>query len=794
MTDQLRDRLQTTLGSQFTVERELSGGGMSRVFVALDEALGRPVAVKVLAPELAEGLSAERFTREIRLIARLQHPNVVPLLSAGTGPGGLPYYTMPFIDGESLRGRLAAGALPLAEATSILRDVARALAYAQTQGIVHRDVKPENVLLASGAAVVTDFGIAKALSVAGSTAAMTQVGLAVGTPAYMAPEQASGDPVDERTDVYAWGLIAWETLAGAHPFAGKSNAQQLIAAQLNETPGQLREKRLDVPPALASLVMRCLSKDPAARPRSAAELVAELDGGATSGAGISARGTGSRRRNGLIAAAAVLMLAVGVAAWQARLRGAPTITTAAAAPRIAVLPFENLGGADDEVFAAGITDEITGRLADIRALRVVSRTSARRFARRDVAIAEVGRALNADYVLEGTVRTERIPGKPGIVRVTPQLIRVADDVNVWQKALDATLTPGDVFRIQAEIATAVASAMNVALLATERERVGRVATRDSAAWRLYQLGRFQWEKRSPESLVLAQQHFRAAIARDSLFAAAYAGLGDAMFVNVLLSSSYSEFRARADEAIAALRRAVAIDSTLAEGWAGLGYALTLGRFDRLGADSAFRRSIALDPGYAPARYWYSQLWRLHDNIPAAESEAREAVALDPLSAVAHIVLGNAYSSQGKRDAALAEYERAVELQPGYPQAHLYLAVEYGIRGQSARATAAARHFLTPFMPAPVADSLASAMPRVLTGDGDPIQLAAQLTTWLRVGHHEIAAMVYGTRGMRDSAFARLNAAVGERSGLVLPTLGYLRPSLSADPRWKVLMARLQEPR
>ena len=233
----LRDRLQAALGASYTLERELGGGGMSRVWVATETALGRQVVVKVIAPELTEGLSAERFTREVRLAARLQQANVVPVLSAGDA-GGVPWYTMPFVRGESLRARMASGAAPsLAEKVSILRDVARALAYAHGEGIVHRDIKPENVLLSHGTAMVTDFGIAKAISTSitqggGASATLTQAGGTIGTPAYMAPEQAVGDAVDHRTDLYAWGIMAYELLKGRHPFARHGTPKTLITAHL----------------------------------------------------------------------------------------------------------------------------------------------------------------------------------------------------------------------------------------------------------------------------------------------------------------------------------------------------------------------------------------------------------------------------------------------------------------------------------------------------------------------------------------------------------------------------------
>ena len=284
----LRAQLQQALGAAYLVERELGGGGMSHVFVAEEVALGRRVVVKVLAPALAEGLSAERFKREVRLAARLQHPHIVPLLAAGALAGGLLYYTMPFVTGEGLPERLARdGALPVAAAVSLLRDVTAALGYAHRQGVVHRDVKPANVLLAEGGAVVADFGIAKAVRAArggdaedgtgrANSATITQLGTSVGTPQYMAPEQAAGDSVDHRADLYALGVVAYELLSGRPPFEGR-NAQQLLAAHAVEIPEPLARRRPAVPDALAALVMHLLQKHPADRPQSADEVLHALD-------------------------------------------------------------------------------------------------------------------------------------------------------------------------------------------------------------------------------------------------------------------------------------------------------------------------------------------------------------------------------------------------------------------------------------------------------------------------------------------------------------------------------------
>jgi serine/threonine-protein kinase len=271
--------LQRALGANYTIQRELGGGGMSLVFVARDESLGRDVVIKILMPELAATLNVERFTREIKLVAKLQQANIVPVLTAGAA-GALPFYSMPYIEGLSLRQRMQQGPQPgLSESVRILGDIARALEYAHEHGVVHRDIKPENVLLSGGTAVVTDFGIAKAINAAltqprGKT--ITGAGSSVGTPGYMSPEQAAGDHVDERTDLYAWGVVAYELISGVHPFPGKRTAQQLIAAQIAEKPQPIDEC-CDVPAPLASLIMRAMEKEPGERPQSAREVIKALE-------------------------------------------------------------------------------------------------------------------------------------------------------------------------------------------------------------------------------------------------------------------------------------------------------------------------------------------------------------------------------------------------------------------------------------------------------------------------------------------------------------------------------------
>ena len=334
-TTDLKDLLQHALGANYTIKRELGGGGMSLVFVARDESLGRDVVIKILMPDLAATLNVERFTREIKLVAKLQQANIVPVLTAGAA-GALPFYSMPFIEGFSLRQRMQRGPPPtLGESVRILGDIARALEYAHEHGVVHRDIKPENVLLSGGTAVVTDFGIAKAINAAqtqpnGKT--LTGAGSSVGTPGYMSPEQAAGDHVDERTDIYAWGVVAYELISGVHPFPGKRTAQQFIAAQIAEKP-QPVDECCDAPAPLASLIMRAMEKEPGDRPQSARELVKALDDSALMRAPLARWKIGALVAIVLLLLAAAIMLRGPIADWVRRVSGAfynpPVISTVA---------------------------------------------------------------------------------------------------------------------------------------------------------------------------------------------------------------------------------------------------------------------------------------------------------------------------------------------------------------------------------------------------------------------------------------------------------------------------------
>ncbi|MEX2110215.1 MAG: serine/threonine-protein kinase [Gemmatimonadaceae bacterium] len=471
---QISERLLAALGGAYTIERELLGGGMARVFVADDLDLARKVVIKILPPELAASVSADRFRREILTVARLQHPHIVPVLKAGD-LDGLPYFVMPYVDGESLDIRLRRDrTLSVREALGILKDVARALAFAHERGVVHRDIKPGNVLLASGSATVTDFGVAKALSTArrsGETdAGLTYTGMSLGTLLYMAPEQAAGDPeIDGRADIYSLGITAYEMLAGYAPFA-KLSPREMLTARLTLPPPPLSIVRKDVPAGLELLLARCLAIDPADRPQSAAELVAALDEpDVISGAFAATRriARGSRRARALVVGALALVGAVAVSAGiYTRTHPNTAVALTASGPNaakadiglIAVLPFVNLGAdSNNASLATGVTNAVAGKLMRTRGLRVLAPGRPRSVKRMgDTAASGM---ISAALVLEGTV--ERAGDR---LRVTARLTSTEDDVMLWADVFDRDLE--DIFAVEDEIADAIVA--SVSPMATTR--------------------------------------------------------------------------------------------------------------------------------------------------------------------------------------------------------------------------------------------------------------------------------------------------------------------------------------
>lgn len=482
----LRAQLSLSLGAAYFIQRELEGGGVSRVFVAHEESLDRDVVIKVLPPELTRDLSAERFEREMRVVASLNEPHAVPVLSAAHTSGELFYYIMPYVHGESLRQKIQHGPVGFDDSVSALRDVARALDYVHAKGVLHRNLKPEKVIVLKHGSVVTDFGVARALELS-ITLDTGEMGTLVDTEEhalpYMAPEQISGDvAADHRVDIYAWGVMAHELLFDVHPFASAPNDDDSGERSISETPPVVLYKRYGVPEQLAVLVMRCLERDPAARPADAAELLTVLDRIPVRAAALAIESESSARWIGAaIVAGLVLFVLSAVGVW--RMQSSEDKEP----PLIAVLPFESGGVINDSLFAAGLGDGINGKLNLVSGVRVIDRKSVLTIpdAARDALGA--GRALGADYVLGGTVRWIRDGNGVLRARVSPMLLRVSDSTSKWQGGPELA-TLADPFSIQTSVTEKVVQLLGVMLHSREKEAISQRLTRDTAAYSAFTRG------------------------------------------------------------------------------------------------------------------------------------------------------------------------------------------------------------------------------------------------------------------------------------------------------------------
>ncbi len=457
------------LAGTYDIERELGGGGMSHVFVAMDRALGRRVVIKALRPDILEGISRERFRREVLLSANLQHPHIVGVIAAGEA-AGLPYFVMPYVEGESLRAVLKReGRLSLATAVAILRDVARALSFAHGKGIVHRDIKPDNILLAGGSATVADFGVAKALQMARADdrhphGTLTGVGISLGTPAYMAPEQVSGDPsTDHRADLYALGATAYEMVTGQPPFV-RASITETMQAHLVATPSPLATLRPGVPLAFEQLVAQCLAKEAQDRPSTADQILELLaDPAVVSGEVRSASMDAllrTRRRRWAIAASLVAAVALaGVALWQGRTETvAPAATQAAPAPApgsLAIFPLVGIAADSMEgaMLAEGMTAALTNAFAGLPGIRVASSSSLRGALRDSASFATAARRLGVAHYVEGAV--QRVGER---IQVSVRLVNAADDLTIWSDVHDASFS--DLIEAQNTLAANVAAAFS----------------------------------------------------------------------------------------------------------------------------------------------------------------------------------------------------------------------------------------------------------------------------------------------------------------------------------------------
>ena len=701
LADALRDR--------YVFERELGRGGMATVYLAQDVKHKRPVALKVLHPELAASLGPERFQREIEFAARLQHPHILTVLDSGETAGHL-WFTMPFVRGESLRDRLRRERqLPVDEALRIAREAALALDYAHQEGVVHRDIKPENLLLTKdGSTLVADFGIARAL---GGDEHLTQTGMSIGTPAYMSPEQASGEKtVDARTDVYSLGAVLFEMLAGEAPYTGPT-AQAIILKRFTEPVPSVRRGRPSVPEGVDQAIQRALAPIAADRFATAAEFARALQPAVTPAQAAptavatpvvrppspatpsSPRVTRARLPVTAIALGLGFLIGLGVLfAWR---RTHAAVSESAGPKVLAVLPFENLGDSADAYFADGVANEVRTKLAKISGLEVIARGSSNQYRHTAKSPQAIARELGADYLLTATVQWEKVPGGASRVRVSPELVDVGPGhapSTRWGEQFDAALT--DVFQVQADIAGKVASALDVALGDSARHELAARPTANPAAYDAYLKGEAASQGMAVgdlPSLRRAIGFYEQAVALDSAFVPAWAQLARA-HAGLYLNGTPTP--AEAEAARQAAQRAQTLGPDRPEGQLALGDYLRGVRLDNGQALPAYEAGLRLAPSNVDLLVAAALAEQALSHWEGSLQHLTRAASLDPRSANTARRTARALLYLRRYPEAEAANDRALALAPTNLNIIEQQAIVALAQGDLARAQAVVRTGLT----------------------------------------------------------------------------------------------------
>jgi serine/threonine-protein kinase len=678
--------LRDALAGRYVIDREIGHGGMASVFLAHDVRHGRSVAVKVLHPEIAAAIGAERFLREIQVAARLRHPHILPLFDSGeasdphdSAGGRVLFYVMPYVAGESLRDRLRRdGALPASDALRIAREVADALDYAHREGVIHRDIKPDNILLDDRHALITDFGIARAVTQENTAQTLTSTGILIGTPAYMSPEQVGGDAtLDGRSDIYALGCVLYEMLAGEPPFAGGS-VQAVMTKRLAVAAPQIPE---NFPTPAASIVTTAMQLAPDARYRSARDMVDALDAVSTSGAGVitpvTAPKPSVRRRRTTIAIASVAVLAVSAVLWSKRASGSRAATAPApapdAVPSIGVLPFANRSDSPEmEYFSNGITDELITALMRVQGVKVAGRRSSFSLKGKGLDARQAAETLHVKFLVDGSVRNAE-----GHVIVNWDLIDGTSGQNLKSGKLDFEMR--NVIALQDSLAQTIVAQVRPGLGIVQASSAPRHHAPNFEAHDLYFRGHFLWNQRTPATMRQGIAYLKKAIAKDSNYALAWAELSAAYTLEPGFGDmSTSEVR---DSALAAAKRAVGLDSTLSEAFTALGMWHTFANQDWPQALVYMNRAVELDSTSSFPRLF--RVWPLLalGRSEDALTEVSTAVALDPLAPTERARLGTILTVLGRYDEAIASLLVALDLDPSNLQAQYELGRVYARKGQ-----------------------------------------------------------------------------------------------------------------
>jgi serine/threonine-protein kinase len=746
------------LADRYRLDEEIGRGGTSIVYLAEDLKYGRKVAIKVLRPGPAASYEPQRFLREIRIAAQLSHPQILPLHDSGeidteaAGGSRLLYFVMPYAGCESLRNRLAReGPLPVDVALRITRAVAAALGYAHRHGVIHRDIKPENILLQEGEPVVADFGVATARSAAGADSVyITDRGFAVGTPAYMSPEQATAEPgLDGRSDQYSLACVLYEMLAGDPPFAG-TGARATMARHAIEVPAPIGTRRPNVPLAIERALARALAKDPADRFPDMGQFV-----------------------DALVAPVPEIVPAA-----------APGTTREART--IAVLPFVNASAdPENEYLSDGITDELIHALGKVEGLNVASRTSVFALKGLKEDVRHLGARLGVSAVLEGTVRRSG-----NRLRITAQLSGMAEGRTLWSERYDRELE--DAFEIQDEIARTIVTTLRSTLLRDLGDAPPVRYTANPTAYHLYLKGRYWWNRRTQAAIAEGIKYFERAIEEDAGYALAYTGLSDSYALQ--LDYRGAPVREGMERARALARKALELDDTLAEAHTSLAWVTFIHDWDWPVAAAQFRRAIELNPAYSVARQWHSWFLIAMGRTEASLVEGRMAAELDPASVSIRRSMGWLHYYARRPREALEHLRRALAMNPTAEENHRLLGLAYLQLGLNDEAGAAFREAVasseTPALATAGLGMVAAARGRTTEARGILEGLYAAARE--RYVNPVAFVQLHTALGEAERAFEWLDRAIEDRRGW----MAYLKvePSLDplrGDPRFSRLMERMR---
>jgi TolB-like protein len=792
-----------TMLGPYEVEALLGSGGMGEVFRARDTRLDRTVAIKVLPGNMSpDPLRRQRFEREARAISALQHPNICTLYDVGM-PGTVQYLVMEYLEGETLAARLLKGRLPLDLILRYATEVADALELAHKRGIIHRDLKPGNIFLtAHGEGKVLDFGLAKLegahpaenspTMLTSDSKSLTTPGAAVGTVAYMSPEQARGEELDARTDIFSLGAVIYEMATGRSAFPGKTSAL-VFKAILDETPKPPTEVESSLPPQLDQIVEKALEKDRDLRYQSAAGLRADLQllKRDTDSARIAARPVALERmlkHRKLLFVPAACIAAIGLAAvgtWYRR-----SGRMAAPVDSIAVLPFTNVGGdANIDYLSDGMTESLITNLVHLPELKVKSRNSVLRYRGKEVDAQKVGNELGVSALVIG-----RVVSRGENIEVSAELADVRDNTEIWAQHYSGK--SAGMISLQRQMAGDIAEKLRPKLSTSEKQQVAKQGSQDPEAYELYLRGRYAWNKRTLSDTVTAISYFNQAIAKDPGYALAYSGLADAYDVLPDYGGSPSENYTKSN---VAARRALALDATLARPHATLGENEMEYDWDFAGGEAEFKKALELDPNDATAHQWYGEkIGMIGGREQDARTEINHAHQLDPMSAIISTMDGFVHALARQYDEAIVVYKKVANENPNFARVHRQLAYAYwgkrmyaqvieewktygelsGNRNESEFASALEQGFRSAGWKGALAKGIEARQVQRKAGYWPPFEIA----------------QLYADLGDKDQTFRWLNAAYQERDPWLLGLkTEFLLDPIRSDPRFAELVRKVGLP-